>query len=78
MNILDVLAVLFDIHAITQEYLMIPSDFAGIASLLIMGGGVFFWLMLMAGIVLSVCRGISRLYWFSRDVIANWRTRTAE
>ena len=70
---LDVLSLFFTVHDYTQEYLMLTSDLAAFAAILVFMGGIVFWLMLMFAAVLGLCRGVKRLYDSARDVFAGRR-----
>lgn len=78
MDLLDVLSVLITIHSYTQEYLMLTSDAAALAALLLFSGGVVFWFMILFMVVTGVCRGIRHLYYLVFDLIAARRFKPAE
>lgn len=73
MDFLDFLSAFFQVHDYTQEYLMLDSDLAGLAALLLFLGGIVFWLILIFAAVVGVCRGIKRLYDSARDVFSGQR-----
>lgn len=67
-DFLDLLAFFFALHDYTQEYLMLSSDTAAIAALLVFGGGVFFWCMVIFMFFTGAFRLVRRGMWAVIDM----------
>lgn len=77
MSILDVIAFLFQFNDIAQENLPV-TDYAGILSLLLLVGGIFFWVMVIVCVLLALFDGVRRLYTGARKMLPALRHETAE
>lgn len=67
-DFLDLLAFFFALHDYCQEYLMLSSDTAAIVALLVFGGGVFFWAMLIFMFFTGAFRLVRKGVWAVIDM----------
>lgn len=77
MNTLDVIAFLFQFNNTTQEFLPV-NDYAGFFALLLLGGGLFFWVMVIVCAMLALFNCVRRLYAGARAVMPAMKHETAE
>jgi hypothetical protein len=71
MDLLYLLDVLFSARDFLKEYLM--NDYAGLAALILVAGGVVFWLFALIAVMVGVSRGVWWVFNLARAIVSRTR-----